>query len=279
MESRSFPFSCDVGKSHTPNKRVLNFIRYGEPGWSVPLPPLGIVSFNTNMLGVSGSYSQNGGWSGNYMGAQISKNGVSFSPSVGVGLELYYTDKNSYSVNSGNGTSNSEATNIQLYEDETKAWNDMYKNALKEDTEYGALITPNGIIQGQYAVDGGDAFLGLRRTRILGKSYVTFNKTRYEVLGQMHIHQRPGYPKDFDPLEIDGNGDYATIRRNKEMLFFLMSIDNKLHGLRYNNGAYRTLDKLPSDLNVLFDGKFKLIPYCIKYHKNHYFDYKRYYKK
>ena len=45
----------------------------------------------------------------------------------------------------------------------------------------------------------------------------------------MHIHQRPGYPKDFDPLEIDGNGDYATIRRNKEMLFFLMSIDNKLH--------------------------------------------------
>ena len=132
-------------------------------------------------------------------------------------------------MNSGNGTSNSEATNIQLYEDETKAWNDMYKNALKEDTEYGALITPNGIIQGQYAVDGGDAFLGLRRTRILGKSYVTFNKTRYEVLGQMHIHQRPGYPKDFDPLEIDGNGDYATIRRNKEMLFFLMSIDNKLH--------------------------------------------------
>ena len=33
MESRSFPFSCDVGRSHTPNKRVLNFIRYGEPGY------------------------------------------------------------------------------------------------------------------------------------------------------------------------------------------------------------------------------------------------------
>ena len=32
MESWSFPFSCDVGRSHTPNKRVLNFIRYGEPG-------------------------------------------------------------------------------------------------------------------------------------------------------------------------------------------------------------------------------------------------------
>ena len=31
MESRSFPFSCDVGRSHTPNKRVPA-LRYGERG-------------------------------------------------------------------------------------------------------------------------------------------------------------------------------------------------------------------------------------------------------
>ena len=60
----------------------------GSAGWSAPLPSLGIVSFNTNMLGVSGSYSQNGGWSYNHMGVQINKSGMSFSPSVGVGMNL-----------------------------------------------------------------------------------------------------------------------------------------------------------------------------------------------
>ena len=66
----------------------------GSAGWSAPLPSLGIVSFNTNMLGVSGSYSQNGGWSYNHMGVNISKDGVSFSPSVGVGINVltYYSN-------------------------------------------------------------------------------------------------------------------------------------------------------------------------------------------
>ena len=59
-------------------------------GWSAPLPSFGIVSFNTNMLGVSGSYSQNGGWSYNHMGVQINKSGMSFSPSVGVGITKSY---------------------------------------------------------------------------------------------------------------------------------------------------------------------------------------------
>ena len=58
-------------------------------GWSAPLPSFGIVSFNTNMLGVSGSYSQNGGWSYNQMGVSISQSGMSFSPSVGVSTVLY----------------------------------------------------------------------------------------------------------------------------------------------------------------------------------------------
>ncbi|MFV0391262.1 MAG: RHS repeat-associated core domain-containing protein [Paludibacteraceae bacterium] len=58
-------------------------------GWSAPIPPLGIVSFNSNMLGISAGYSQSGGWSGNYMGVQITKNGASFSPSVGVGINAF----------------------------------------------------------------------------------------------------------------------------------------------------------------------------------------------
>lgn len=51
------------------------------------------------MLGISAGYSQSGGWSGNYRGVQITKNGASFSPSVGVGIELYSDGVYSYSLN------------------------------------------------------------------------------------------------------------------------------------------------------------------------------------
>ena len=48
------------------------------------------------MLGVSGSYSQNGGFSYNHMGWNISQSGVSFSPSVGVDVNAltHYSNNN-----------------------------------------------------------------------------------------------------------------------------------------------------------------------------------------
>ena len=41
------------------------------------------VSINTNMFGVGVDYSENGGLSGNFLGASISGSGVSFNPSIG----------------------------------------------------------------------------------------------------------------------------------------------------------------------------------------------------
>jgi len=52
----------------------------------MPIPSLGIVSFNTNLVSIGVNYSQNGGWSGSYMGVEHSRNGVSFNPSVGMSL-------------------------------------------------------------------------------------------------------------------------------------------------------------------------------------------------
>lgn len=251
---------------------------FAGAGWSAPLPSLGIVSFNTNFTSVGVSYSQKGGLSGNYMGMQISKNGVSFNPSVGVGIELYYYDKNNYSVYSGEGGS-AKARNHQFYDVEVEAWNDMYNNAIAEDREYGALITAKGIIQAQLGPGGGDVFLDLPISRILGRSYVTFEEKRYLVLGNMHIHQRDGYPKEFDRWIVDGKGDYASIKNLNDMIFFLMSIDKKLHGMRYNEGYYRELDRLNTNLESLLDGSFSLIPYTIKYHKTHRFDYQKFLKK
>ena len=60
--SGSFTFSASIGAAgfYATGGFDTNGGWFAGAGWSVPLPPLGIVSFNTNMLGVSGSYSQNG---------------------------------------------------------------------------------------------------------------------------------------------------------------------------------------------------------------------------
>ena len=54
---------------------------FGNAGLSAPGISLGLVTINTNMSSIGINYSQNGGWSGNYLGAQISKTGMSFDPS------------------------------------------------------------------------------------------------------------------------------------------------------------------------------------------------------
>jgi len=98
--SGSFTFSASVGAAGF--YATAGFDTKGGwfagAGWSAPLPSFGIVSFNTNLVSIGVNYSQNGGWSGNYMGAQISRKGVSFVPSVGVsitrqlGIEYQYEE-------------------------------------------------------------------------------------------------------------------------------------------------------------------------------------------
>jgi len=46
------------------------------------------VSFSTNILSVGVSYSENGGWSGNYSALNISSAGMSFDPSIGASLTV-----------------------------------------------------------------------------------------------------------------------------------------------------------------------------------------------
>jgi len=64
-------------------------------GFGFGNPALGV--FSTNMMNVGINYSSNGGWSGNYLGVSISKNGAVFDPSFGASLNFKWgTEVNEY---------------------------------------------------------------------------------------------------------------------------------------------------------------------------------------
>ena len=61
------------------------------------------VSINTNLSGIAIDYSENGGLSGNFLGASFSGSGVSFNPSVGASLEFRYgSGRNAYEIENSN---------------------------------------------------------------------------------------------------------------------------------------------------------------------------------
>jgi len=92
---------------------------FAGAGWSMPIPPLGIVSFNTNLCSFGVNYSQNSGWSGNYMGAQISRNGVNFEPSVGVSItkSFFYNSELNKLVLEMKGASSSGNSEVDYTQD------------------------------------------------------------------------------------------------------------------------------------------------------------------
>ena len=232
-------------------------------------PSFGIVSFNTNLTSMGANYSQNGGWSGNYMGMQFSQNGVSFSPSVGVGLELYYKDssieKNSVYSSNAKGNNNSVNTPITVYnvEQETEVWNFMQTSTNKNKTEYGALITSKKILVRRLPVDGGDLNVGLKHERILGKEYIVYKGERMKLIAGLHTHH--GTTPDlneFSYYSYNGSGsDYITASNHKGIIYYLMTENGNFRSMIYDGKSYNegVISNVTS-VNRILDGSVKLIP-------------------
>lgn len=69
----------------------------GGAGWAAPSPfaVWSPVSISTNMLSIGIDYSQNGGFSGNYLGMSIASDGsMSFNPSIGVSATAKWGEMN-----------------------------------------------------------------------------------------------------------------------------------------------------------------------------------------
>ncbi len=117
--SGSFTFSANAG--------VAGFYANGGydtkggwfvgAGWSIPIPSLGIVSFNSNISSYGITYSQIGGLSANIGAMQYSRDGISVSLSVGMGIMLYnienykHNNKNLDIASASNDKKSTEAKN------------------------------------------------------------------------------------------------------------------------------------------------------------------------
>ena len=197
----------------------------GSAGWSAPLPSLGIVSFNTNMLGVSGSYSQNGGWSYNHMGVQINKSGMSFSPSVGVGMNLKWGKEVFTSEYLTDNASNNDEP-IPFIDD--KEFNEWVDNNIKRE-DFGLEITS--------AFNDLNEKIGNYRywRHTDGKIYEINLKTlKYTVIGGMTVVKHNGWSKA---------SDIFMSRFNSCKTFTAVFNHELIHAYHYSIGLHHALGK------------------------------------
>ncbi len=100
---------------------------FGLPGQN------GNLSVNTNLTSAGVSWSQNGGWSANFLGMHSGESGLTFDPSVGV----------SYKVN------------IEVVKDDINSLGvcKMNESCFKSKSEYLAYLKSKGFEDGKYHID------------------------------------------------------------------------------------------------------------------------------
>lgn len=198
---------------------------------------------------------------------QLSRDGMSFSPSVGMGLELYYTssfEENSVYSSNAKGGENSANTPITEYslENETEAWNYMQTNTKKNKTEYGALITNKKILVRQLPEDGGDLYVGLRIERTLGKEYIVYNKSRMKLIATLHTHHGLSVSmNNFSYINTGEGSDVFTAHIHQGVIYYLMTEGERFHSMVViNNKRYEDIITNVKSTKPLLNGHVKLIP-------------------
>jgi len=131
------------------------------------------VSINTNMFGVGVDYSENGGLFGNFLGASISGSGVSFNPSVGVGLTLQPTLEE-YKT----GQISTEEYK-QLLENAKKYDSDEYVNDYDNMLKSKIKTTNNGFSEG----DAGVVVITTKTNTYGRDNYGNYVNSKGEVIG------------------------------------------------------------------------------------------------
>ena len=202
------------------------------------------------------------------MGVSFSKNGVSFNPSVGVGIELYYlynsNEANNVYSSNNDKESNSENTPITVYnhEKETEVWNYVQDNTVKNQTEYAALITSDKILVRQLSEGGGNPYAGLSVERILGKHYITHNEIKMKLIAMLHTH--PGKDRGADNFSYYGEGkgsDYISAINHRGVVYYLMTENGCFRSMIFDGKAMnRDLIKNVNTVKPILNGSVKLIP-------------------
>jgi len=180
------------------------------------------VSINANMFGVGVDYSENGGLSGNFLGASISGSGVSFNPSVGAGPSFEFVipqkifgDGNSTTLttNKDGSKNTTNSTSYQrrihrLYSKSKFAYKYMIKRSGKTGNEVAAVYLKDGRV---LVFDDRFNTVTASENRFAGENTldVNINGVKYSTIGEVHTHPG-GLGSGDNPLSIS----YASSENN-----------------------------------------------------------------
>ena len=130
-----------------------------------------------------------------------------------------------------------------LYSNETAAYNRMwnqadnyYRNTDSRGREVGGFILKNGkvLVLPDYANDNKTTKIDYYGYKIRKDGIVvTHGKERFNVVGQIHTHQKgSGDPQPSFYLGDDGYGDLGLSAYHSSLPIFTIGHDNKIHGIR-----------------------------------------------
>jgi RHS repeat-associated protein len=136
----------------------------------------------------------------------------------------------------------------------------IWSSSFSWSTEYGALVTPNGLITFHIGKGGGDLFGGLTPTWKENKCYVDFKGNSYQVLGSVHVHWDTS--KDaglswWDPRDGSGDESAAYYTLKGQIPIFVLGWDNKIHSFSYKVNYTDYLSNY--NVNSLFIGNLSII--------------------
>ena len=124
-----------------------------------------------------------------------------------------------------------------FFTNETKAYNFMWSNSVKDKAEYAGLLTSGGVIAFKSGQGGGPAFGGLSPIKIGNKTFVKYNGKNTEVLGQIHTHWSPD-PSGHPTLSwVSGNDDVQTAKYLTGKPVFAITFENTIEAGYWPAGA------------------------------------------
>jgi len=122
-----------------------------------------------------------------------------------------------------------------LFQSEAKGFQRIWNSSFKDKMEYGAVITPYGLITFKVGPDGGNAFGGLSYKWKGNNCYVEYNGSNYLVMGAAHVH----WDKELDPSPSQTT-DYPTAyyTLKKQIPLFILGFDKEIYMINYTKIDY-----------------------------------------
>ncbi len=147
-----------------------------------------------------------------------------------------------------------------ILQGERKGYNRVWKNSFENKSEYGFLVTPDGLITFDIGENGGSLYGGLKSTWKGGKNYVRYKERNYQVLGSGHVHwdkTLDPWPSNWDPTTGDGDRSAAYYTFKGKLPIFILGHNNRKYSVSYRYDYSNYLNNY--NVHSLLNGHLSLI--------------------